>query len=113
MPPHRAEATWKLCSLTVISGQVHNTLHVSQIQGSASCSGELHLQRKQELEQEQKDGSGNITKGVCSCVRVCLNKQIFINIFLLLSIYHDFTTDSVLCRSNTAISQLTWLSLTK
>lgn len=48
----------QLCSLTVISGQVHNTVHVSQIQGSASCSGDLHLQHKQELEQEQKERSG-------------------------------------------------------
>lgn len=55
-------AIGQLCSLTVISGQVHNIPHVSQIQGPASCSGELHLQHKQELEQEQKEGSGTESK---------------------------------------------------
>lgn len=68
-PPHTVKATWRarqlsatLCSLTVTSGQVHNSLHVTQIQGSASCSGELHLQHKQELEQEQKEGSDTESK---------------------------------------------------
>lgn len=55
-------AIGQLCSLNAISGQVHKTLHVSQIHWSASCSGELHLQNKEELDQEQKEGSGTESK---------------------------------------------------